>query len=66
MSDKQKIRNWFKKHKYLTCADAIHRLGVYNLRSRASEMPELISEMIEVIRNDGVKTRVARYRMISL
>lgn len=64
MSDKQKIQNWFKTRKYLTCMIAIHKLGIYNLRSRASEMPELFAEMIEVVRKDGVKARVARYQMI--
>ena len=64
MSDKDKILAWFKRRKYLTCMTAIHKLQVYNLRSRASEMPEIISEMINVTRKDGVRTRVARYRLI--
>jgi hypothetical protein len=63
MTDKQKIMKWFKTRKYLTCATAIHKLGVYNLRSRACEMSEIIAEMIEVTRKDGVKTKVARYRL---
>lgn len=60
MTDKQKILKWFKTRKYLTCKDAIHKLGVYNLRSRMSEMPHN-RDLIEVVRDDGVMTRVARY-----
>ena len=63
MTDKQKILNWFKTQKYLTCMQAIHKLGVYNLRSRACEIPGIHSEMIQVTRADGVRTRVARYSM---
>jgi len=60
MSDKDKIMKHFKTHKYITCMQAIHKLGVYNLRSRMSEIPHK-KDMIEVVRDDGVMTRVARY-----
>ena len=39
---------------------AIHKIGVYNLRSRMSEIPHN-RDMIDVVREDGVMTRVARY-----
>ena len=61
MTEKQKIKKWFKTHKYITCMQAIHELGVYNLRSRASEM-RLRSDMIEVVKEDGSIARVARYQ----
>ena len=64
LTDKQKIMRWFKSRKYLTCNQAIHLLGVYNLRSRVSEIPDIKSEMISVIRDDGKKTRVARYSLL--
>ena len=64
MSDKDRILRWFKTHKYLTCCQAIHKIGVYNLRSRISEIPGIVQDcMIEVVREDGVITRVARYRL---
>lgn len=64
MSDKQKIRKWFKTRKYLTCWQAVHKLGVYNLRSRVSEMQDVVSDgLVEVVRKDGVLTRVARYKL---
>lgn len=66
MTDKQKILNWFKTNKYLDCATAIHKLGVYNLRSRASEIPGIVSELVQVIRKDGRKTQCARYSMPAL
>lgn len=65
MTDRDKILKWFKTRKYLTCMTAIHKLGIYNLRSRACEIPGIVSEMIEVTRKDGVRTRVARYRLIN-
>ena len=65
MTDKQKILKWFKTHKYLTCCQAIHKLGIYNLRSRVSEIPTVVKDcMIEVVKEDGVLTRVARYRLV--
>lgn len=64
MTDKQKIIKWFKKRKYLTCMQAIHYMGIYNLRSRVAEMPEVVKgSMIAVKRQDGQKVRVARYRL---
>ena len=63
MSDKAKIQKWFKARKYLTCVQAIHKLGIYNLRSRVCEIPGIRSEMVSVVRADGVKTKVARYSM---
>lgn len=62
MSDRIKIEQYLKEHKTITCLQAIHKIGVYNLRSRASEM-KLISEMIDVTRADGVTTKVARYSL---
>lgn len=65
MTDKQKIRNWFKRRKYLTCAQAVHQLGVYNARSRISEMPDVVKDkMVTVTRADGVRATVARYRLV--
>ncbi len=66
MTDKQKILKWFKTRKYLTCMQAIHKLGVYNLRSRVCEITGISSEMITVTRGDGVETRVARYSLDTL
>jgi len=66
MTDKQKILKWFKTRKYLTCMQAIHKLGVYNLRSRVCEIAGISSEMITVTRSDGVETRVARYSLNTL
>jgi hypothetical protein len=66
MTDRQKILKWFKTRKYLTCMQAIHKLGVYNLRSRACEIAGITSEMIEVKRKDGLKVRVARYSLHNL
>jgi len=63
MTDRQKILKWFKTHKYLTCVQAIHKLGVYNLRSRVCEIDGIASEMVKVTRTDGVETRVARYSL---
>jgi len=63
MTDRQKILKWFKTHKYLTCVQAIHKLGVYNLRSRVCEIDGVVSEMVKVTRADGVETRVARYSL---
>lgn len=63
LTDKQKIRRYLEKNKTITCTEAIHKIGVYNLRSRASEMSDLVSEMVKVTRADGVKTRVAQYRI---
>ena len=60
MTDKEKILTWFDDNPTLTCAQAIHELGVYNLRSRASEMG-LKSTIIDVVRRDGKLTKVARY-----
>lgn len=60
MTDKQKIIKYLKTHKYITCMQAIHKIGVYNLRSRMSEIPHN-RDMIDVVREDGVMTRVARY-----
>jgi hypothetical protein len=65
MTDKQKIRKWFKTHKYLTCRQAVHKLGVYNLRSRISEMIDITQDqLVEIVRDDGVMTRVARYMLV--
>lgn len=63
MTDKQKILKWFKARKYLTVYQAIHYLSIYNARSRIAEMPNIISELIDVTRADGVKTKVARYQL---
>ena len=63
MSDKTKIIGYLKTHSSITCTQAIHSLGVYNLRSRACEIPGIRSVMVPVVRRDGVKTRVARYSM---
>jgi hypothetical protein len=63
MTDKQKILRWFKTRKYLTCTQAIHKLGVYNLRSRACEIPGIQREMVKVMRSDGRKAMVARYSL---
>lgn len=65
MTDVQRIRKWFKTHKYLTCCQAVHKLGVYNLRSRVSEMHDVTKDqLIEVVREDGTLTRVARYALV--
>lgn len=63
MSDKQKILSWFEDHRYLTCMDAIHKLKVYNLRSRACEIPGISSKRIDVVREDGKKVQVAQYSL---
>ena len=60
MTDKQKILKWFKTRRYLTDVQAIHKLGVYNVRSRASEM-RLDSRWIDVKRVDGKLTKVKQY-----
>ena len=60
MTDIQKIKRWFKANKFLTVNQAIHKLGVYNARSRMSEIPHF-ADMIEVVREDGRTARVARY-----
>ena len=64
MTDKQKILNWFKSHRYLNCLSAIHEIQVYNLRSRACEMPELQTDYVKVTKKDGVKVRIARYSLV--
>jgi hypothetical protein len=65
MTDKQKIRKWFKTRKYLTCYDATFKLGVMNARSRISEMSDVIRDcMVDVVKADGTPTQVARYRLI--
>lgn len=64
MTDRQKILNWLKSHKYITCAQAIHNLGVYNLRSRISEMHNITARMVRRRRKDGAMVRVAQYSFI--
>lgn len=65
MTEKQKIRGWFKRRKYLTVAQAIHFLRVYNLRSRVPEMPDVEFDcMIPIVREDGVLAHVARYQRV--
>lgn len=67
MTDQQKIRKWFKTHKYITCMQAVFKLGVHNLRSRVSEMPDVERDaMIPVVKADGTKTEVARYSLIRI
>ena len=66
MTDQQKIRQWLKTHKYITCMQAIFKLGVFNLRSRVSEMPDVeLDCMIPIVREDGVLTRVGRYQRVA-
>ena len=63
-TDKQKIREYLATHSYITCNDAIHKIGVYNLRSRASQMSDLVSRKVQVTRKDGRKTKIAQYYLI--
>lgn len=63
MTEKQRILKWFKRHKYLTVAQAIHQIKAYNLRSRASEM-RLKATYINVKRDDGATARIARYELV--
>ena len=65
MKDADKIRKYLKTHRYVTVMECIHKLGVYNPRSRISEMVDVVKDgMVEVVRDDGVLTRVARYTAI--
>jgi len=65
MTEKQRIRRWFKYRKYLTVAEAIHKLRVYNLRSRVPEMPDVEFDcMIPIVREDGVLAHVGRYKKV--
>ena len=65
MTDRQKIISYLRDNKTITCLEAIHNIGVYNLRSRASEIPDLVSELIQVTRADGQTVRVAQYHLIN-
>jgi hypothetical protein len=65
MNDRQKIISYLKANKTITCLEAIHNIGVYNLRSRASEIPELVSELIPVTKSNGQTVRVAQYHLIN-
>jgi len=64
MSDKQKIRQYLKTHTYIDCESAYLCIGVRNMRSRASEMRDLESYKVPVIREDGKPTIIARYKLI--
>lgn len=66
MTDQQKIRDYLSANGTITCSESIHKIGVYDLRSRASEMHDVVSEMITVTRKDGKKTRVAQYSLRGL
>ena len=65
MSDIDIIRKWFKTHKFLTVEQAIHKLGVYNLRSRVSEMTDVARDHFRAVtKRDGKAARVAVYASI--
>lgn len=63
-TEKQKIREWLKRYKTLTVYEAIHKAHVYNLRSRASEMSEIASRRITIVRADGRRVSVAEYYLV--
>ena len=64
MSDKDALLKWFKTHKFLTVTQAIHKLGVYNARSRISEIPSIVrSHYREVAKRNGKIARIAVYKL---
>ncbi|MBQ0124741.1 MAG: helix-turn-helix domain-containing protein [Clostridiales bacterium] len=66
-SQNGQVLRFMEQHGSITALEAMREIGCYRLAARISDLRRagnnIVSESFTVVKPDGTKTRVARYRL---